>query len=76
MATPSSNDTAGFQPSAPPILLMSAQVLRRYPGNKLAKQWIHEGRIGRVASVQRRRMGNSIRNLEGYAWAKTSYTSA
>jgi predicted dehydrogenase len=51
------------------VLLMSAQVLRRYPGNKLAKQWIQEGRIGRVASVQRRRMGNSIRNLEGYAWA-------
>jgi predicted dehydrogenase len=51
------------------VLLMSAQVLRRYPANKLAKQWIQEGRIGRVASVQRRRMGNSIRNLEGYAWA-------
>jgi predicted dehydrogenase len=50
------------------VILMSAQVLRRYPINLLAKQWIQEGRIGRVASVQRRRMGNSVGNLETHPW--------
>src|SRR5262249_20367125 len=40
------------------VLLMVAQVLRWRAPNRLAKQWIQEGKIGRVASVQRRRMGN------------------
>jgi predicted dehydrogenase len=51
------------------VRLMVAQVLRRFPANVLARQWLREGRIGRVASVLRRRIGNSRRNMETYSWA-------
>lgn len=51
------------------VVLMVAQVLRRYPSHTLAKQWIGAGRIGRVANVIRRRIANTASNLERYDWA-------
>jgi predicted dehydrogenase len=51
------------------VVLMVAQVLRRYPCNVLAKRWIQEGRIGRVASVVRRRTSYGAPHLDTYAWA-------
>jgi len=51
------------------VVLMVAQVLRRFPCNVLARQWIQEGRIGRVSAVLRRRMGHGASNLERYDWA-------
>jgi len=51
------------------VVLMVAQVLRRYPSHKLAKEWIEQGKIGRVTSVVRRRMSYAVGNLETYSWA-------
>jgi predicted dehydrogenase len=42
------------------VRLMVAQVLRRFPNHVPARQWIAEGKIGRVARVVRRRLMNNV----------------
>lgn len=51
------------------IMLMVAQVTRQVDSQVLAKQWLDEGRIGRVSKIVRRRiMQNAIASIEGRPW--------
>jgi predicted dehydrogenase len=51
------------------VLLMVAQILRWQPHNLLARQWIREGRIGRIAAIHRRRMSEGSPNLTSHPWS-------
>lgn len=50
------------------VVLMVAQVLRRYPCNQHAKALIADGKVGRVSSVVRRRTSFSPQSPERVPW--------
>jgi len=58
-------------------VLMVAQVLRYFDSHVLARQWIREGRIGKVLTASRRRMmTDSFPDIQQWPWAANDELAA